>query len=73
METSAMNDINVEEAFMRICKDVHERIEKEAISGNNNNNKNNNIKNNRPGASKSQTTTTTITNPNSKPKSKGWC
>ncbi len=27
METSAFNDINVEEAFMRITKDVYSRIE----------------------------------------------
>lgn len=27
METSAMNDINVEEAFMKISKDVYSRLE----------------------------------------------
>ena len=68
METSAMNDINVEEAFTRICKDVHERIEKEAISGQNN--KNN--KNNRPGSHRN-ITSSTIQNSTVKPKSNSWC
>ncbi len=32
METSAMNDINVEEVFMKIAKDVYSRLEGEAGS-----------------------------------------
>jgi hypothetical protein len=32
METSAFNDINVEEVFMRITKDVHSRLESSGTS-----------------------------------------
>ena len=33
MEASAMNDINVEEAFMKIAKDVYSRLESDAMTG----------------------------------------
>ncbi len=32
METSAFNDINVDEVFMRITKDVHSRLESSGTS-----------------------------------------
>ena len=71
METSAMNDINVEEVFMKIAKDVYSRLEGEAGSkgagGSSNKNSKLNIKSGPKSLSSADQSGA------QKPASRGWC